>query len=83
MKKFPLAVGEKAKAKLKPTRGFDLGRGSGEELNCEISGGVVGVILDGRGRPLVLPEDKDERVKKLVEWYRAIDIYPEKVYRMK
>ncbi|MCD6098891.1 glutamate mutase L [bacterium] len=83
MKKFTLAVGEKAKAKLKPARGFDLGQGKGEEVNCEVSGGVVGLILDGRGRPLLLPEDKDERVQKLVEWYRAIDIYPEKVYRMK
>ena len=39
-------------------------------------GGVVGVIIDCRGRPLVLPEDREERVRKLTEWNDALGVYP-------
>ena len=33
---------------------------------------VVGVILDARGRPLLLPEDDDARRAKLLEWLLAV-----------
>ena len=41
-----------------------------------VSGGVVGIILDGRGRPFVLPTEEKERVAKLKEWMTLLDIYP-------
>lgn len=73
---IPLGVGEKAKAQIEPTRGFDAGAGRGKKLEVEVEGGVVGVVIDGRGRPFSLPEDVDRRIEKLHQWNKALDIYP-------
>ena len=81
MKLIKLGVGDdglplKAKAELDPHHGLDLGRGKGHKLETELPGGVVGIVLDGRGRPFVLPEDNDSRVEKLKAWMTELDIYP-------
>jgi hypothetical protein len=73
----PLDVDQTAKVTIKPTRKFDAGMGRGKEIHTEINGGVAGVIIDARGRPLVLPEDRNERVRKLTEWNSALEVYPE------
>ncbi len=80
MKKFPLGFDEKeiplkAKAVLEPLRGFDVGAGKGTKVEKEISGGVTGIILDGRGRPFNIPTDDKIRVQKLKEWMLALNIY--------
>ncbi|UCD95098.1 MAG: glutamate mutase L [Candidatus Zixiibacteriota bacterium] len=67
----------KAKAELDPLRGLDLGDGKGHKIETELSGGVVGIILDGRGRPFNLPEDDKTRISKLKEWMTELDIYPD------
>jgi hypothetical protein len=74
---IPLGVGEQAKATIKPSRRFDAGAGKGKEIHTDLSGGVVGIIIDARGRPLVLPTDRAERVRKLTEWNKALGVYPE------
>lgn len=74
---IPLDVDQKARATISPARRFDVGLGNGKEIHTEINGGVAGIIIDCRGRPLVLPEGKAERVRKLNEWNRALGIYPE------
>jgi hypothetical protein len=71
----------KAKAVLEPDRGFDVGQGKGAHLETTVSGGVCGLILDGRGRPFTPPENNKERVEKLIEWMTALDVYPEKALR--
>ena len=81
MKLIKLGVGESglpllARGVLKPARNLDLGRGRGNAITTELSGGVVGIILDGRGRPFVLPDDAKTRVAKLKEWMLELDIYP-------
>jgi hypothetical protein len=45
-------------------------------LETELSGGVVGIILDGRGRPFVLPENNNDRIESLKRWMIELDIYP-------
>jgi len=77
MKLVPLGD-EKVTAAIVPARGFDAGAGKGKELQATLEGGTVGVIIDGRGRPLALPEDDQERVRKLTEWNQALNIYPTK-----
>ena len=72
----PLENNTKAKALLRPARGFDVGLGKGKEVHAELTGGVVGIIIDARGRPLNLPTDRNERVRKLTEWNKALDVYP-------
>lgn len=75
---IPLAEGQKAKVDLKPKSGFDVGTGNGKRLQTEVTGGVVGIIIDARGRPLQLSQDTNGRVNKLREWFSALNIYPEK-----
>ena len=53
-----------------------MGEGSGKSVTSDIQGGQVGVIIDCRGRPFVLPEDKTKRIEALNRWAKAIDMYP-------
>ena len=76
MKVYPLGAGEKASVKVTPARGFDAGAGPGKPFESELSGGVVGLIVDTRGRPFALPTDENERVKRLDKWAAAFDAYP-------
>jgi uncharacterized protein (TIGR01319 family) len=64
-----------ARAVIKPRGAFDVGMGEGKELEATLHGGVVGIVLDTRGRPLVLPQDEDMRNKKLFEWWKALGLY--------
>lgn len=77
MKVLPLGVDEKAELTFQPTRKFDMGEGRGKGVTREVSGGVVGVIIDIRGRPLALPEDRKVRVRKLKEWMEVLNVYPQ------
>ncbi len=71
-----LGVNETARLFVKPKWGFDMGQGDGKEIECEVHGGVVGIIFDTRGRPFTLPKNNAERVKLVQSWYKAMDLYP-------
>ena len=60
---------------LKPSRGFDVGAGAGQQLRARVRGGVVGLILDGRGRVIELPQKDVERRARLARWNRALELY--------
>ena len=75
MRLLALGPGERATIKVEPARGFDCGEGSGKPVQKEIRGGTVGLILDGRGRPLELPKDIQIRRKLLTAWIEALDLY--------
>lgn len=77
IKLFPLAQGEEAKATLQPGKGFDIGEGRGKSLEATVFGGIVGLVIDCRGRPFNLPENKGKRMEKLNEWFTAMNLYPE------
>ncbi|MDY6916084.1 MAG: glutamate mutase L [Candidatus Cloacimonadota bacterium] len=80
IKLLPCGVGETAKATLKPGRGLDIGEGKNQEIETELHGGVVGIILDTRGRqPFALPTDASERVSLLKKWMKELKAYPEKI----
>jgi hypothetical protein len=56
-----------------------VGEGPGKAWTGTLEGGVVGLVLDGRGRrPFNLPEDDVKRVEKLQEWSAALNTYPER-----
>jgi len=74
--KIPLGDGMKADAVLTPARHFDIGAGEGKVLETTVEGGIEGVVIDTRGRPLVIPEDPAERKSTLLKWYGALDLYP-------
>ncbi|MFQ5608533.1 MAG: glutamate mutase L [Candidatus Zixiibacteriota bacterium] len=66
-----------ARATLEPVRSMDVGAGAGNKLETTLHGGVVGIILDGRGRPLVISEDEETRVSDLQRWIGELEVYPE------
>ncbi len=68
---------EPIKAILTPGRGMDIGAGKGETIETTVYGGVTGILLDGRGRPFILPTSKDERITALNNWSKATNEYPE------
>ena len=76
MKLIPLGLGETVEAEIIPAKGFDVGAGKGKAVTTKLEGGVVGVIIDGRGRPLTLPEDHGKRIAKLKEWFTELEVYP-------
>jgi len=77
MKVIPLGVGEKAKVKVNPIKGFDMGNGAGNSVEKEVSGGTVGLIFDARGRqPFIVPEKEEERKEFLKKWYSEMNLYP-------
>lgn len=79
MKLIALAAGEKVNAEIVPAKGLDVGEGPGRTWTGTLEGGVVGLVLDGRGRrPFNLPEDDVKRVEKLQEWSAALNTYPER-----
>lgn len=73
---YPLDLGKKAKVTMQPAKHVNLGMGTGVPVTREVQGGVVGLMLDGRGRPLQLPSEQTARVAALTKWYRAVDLYP-------
>jgi hypothetical protein len=73
---LPLGVGESASAAINPERGFDVGAGAGKTLEAKVEGGLVGVIIDCRGRPLVLAEDDKTRMEALRKWAVQLGAYP-------
>ena len=72
----PLASEQKASITVQPAKQVNLGAGAGVAVTREVQGGVVGLLLDGRGRPLRLPADHAARVAALTKWYQAVDLYP-------
>ena len=76
MKRLPLGLNETAEIAIEPERGFDAGAGPGKRLSRQVRGGTVGLILDGRGRPLELPEESQERRQAIAAWAAALDLYP-------
>ena len=73
---YPLGLGEKASVKLQPSRKFDLGAGRGTVVEGAAMGGVVGLVIDTRGRPLEIPTDSNRRVPQLTKWQSALEAYP-------
>ena len=73
---MPLGLGETASVDVEPVKGIDMGAGPGKSLKREVRGGTVGLILDARGRPLVLPEKAEERKRSIAAWTQALELYP-------
>ena len=73
---YSLPLGEKASLKLQPSRRFDVGAGNGQAVEAEAMGGVVGLVVDTRGRPFEVPTDAQQRVAQLTRWQSALDAYP-------
>ncbi len=74
---IPLGPGERATLELRPTRRFDVGLGEpGRGATAEAEGGLLGIVVDGRGRPLALPADDQSRRQMIGEWMSSMGLIP-------
>jgi len=74
---LPLPADADADLTVRPARGWDVGAGQGQELRTAVHGGVVGVVLDARGRPLSLAPDTLDRQRQVQQWNEAMAVYPQ------
>jgi len=66
---LPLPPGQQAVLELHPSRQFDVGLGGpGKAGKRRVSGGLVGLIIDARGRPLRLSGKADRRQSQMQQW---------------
>ena len=75
---YPLGVGEKAQVTIQPERRLDMGAGRGQPVEAKVEGGVVGLVVDTRGRPLEVSNTSTERVASLKKRFEALEVYPER-----
>jgi hypothetical protein len=69
----PLGPDETANIEVRPTRQFDIVPGQpGQGASAQVTGGVLGLIIDTRGRPLRLLENDEERGLQLTAWMEGI-----------
>lgn len=87
----PLAPGQRAEVRVSAERKFGIvlpspaapaasapsGRREG---SVELSGGVLGLIIDARGRPLAIPDDVTRRQARIMDWLQATDAVPSDVF---
>jgi hypothetical protein len=67
---LPLPPGQSARLTLQPLHRADVGMGApgrGGGLR-RVWGGALGIIIDARGRPLILPEDRSRRAEVYKKW---------------
>jgi hypothetical protein len=71
---IPLRVNEQALLTLYPAPTVDVGLGPGERARAaeEIDGGLVGLVIDARGRPLTFPSNEAERQARLLQWMQVL-----------
>lgn len=65
---LPLPAGESGKLSIQPLHGANVGFGPGRGGTVTVSGGALGIVFDGRGRPLVLPQDSGRRRELIKKW---------------
>ncbi|MCB9101488.1 MAG: glutamate mutase L [Anaerolineales bacterium] len=70
-----LPPGQKAQLEIRPTRQFNIGGQSGRAAKTEVEGGLLGIIVDARGRPLRFPADEEQRQEQLQHWLETLQLY--------
>jgi uncharacterized protein (TIGR01319 family) len=70
-----LPAGETAELELIPSRNVDVGSGRSKPWCGVVHGGPVGIVLDGRGRPIIWSNDSNERQSQMLRWLTAIGAY--------
>ncbi len=77
---LPIPAEGRLQLTVTPDRSFDMGAGKGKPVSRDVRGGVVGLMIDTRGRqPFVLPTDSSKRIDRLRAWNRALSLYPREV----
>lgn len=72
--RLPVSPGERVMLSLYPAPTVDIGLGPGQYARASepVEGGMLGLIVDARGRPLRLSSDPETRVRQLRTWRSAL-----------
>lgn len=66
---IPLPLGQSANVHLQPFYRFDVGMGGpGRGGSVKMMGGVFGIVIDARGRPIAVPTEPNRRRELLRKW---------------
>lgn len=74
--RLPLRPGERATLGLYPAPTIDIGLGPGHQARASepVEGGLVGLVVDARGRPIVLPELPAAIALRQAQWRRSLGL---------
>jgi len=73
LRRLVIPAGEEAVLEFVPHQKMDIGfSGAGQGGRLKVTGGVLGVVIDARGRPVQMPDQPEERVERLQEWLRTM-----------
>lgn len=73
--KLPVSAGQIVKLFIEPLSNIDLDQfGNNFDKGLTIQGGLCGLIIDARGRPIQLQKNNSERFDQFQKWYRSMDI---------
>jgi len=73
LRRVPLRADQTAILELRPHRKLDVGMGkAGVGVRTKLRGGILGVVIDARGRPLELPSEGRGRLLRLQQWLRLM-----------
>ena len=75
LKRIPLAADQEARVSITPHRKLDAGNGKGQSVEKTVHGGTVGIILDGRGRPLLVGGETGYSRQDVSQWVEALNLY--------
>lgn len=66
---IPLPTDQTATLELRPSRHFDVGLGTkGQAGMTKVEGGIIGIIIDARGRPLPTADNPEIQRQKMQRW---------------
>jgi hypothetical protein len=66
---IPLPTDQTATLELRPSRHFDVGLGTrGQAGMTKVEGGIIGIIIDARGRPLPIAENPEIQRQRMQRW---------------
>jgi uncharacterized protein (TIGR01319 family) len=66
--RYDLSHDDEVEFEIEPASGFDVGEGKGKKITRKLRGGVVGLVIDTRGRPFQITKDMKNRVEMLNKW---------------
>lgn len=72
---LPLPAGENYRVVVNPAAGYDVGAGPGRQVEKVVQPGLLGLLLDGRGRPLAVPAEPQLRYRWLLDAYIRCQAY--------
>lgn len=75
IKLFKLNENDIAKVEVSPKRKYDVGSGKGVPIIKDVKGGVVGLVIDARGRPIEIPGDNTLDKSMIERWTEAFNAY--------